>query len=271
MLRRRCWAFTSGDYWFRIYAKALVRGGDLGLLGRSWIVGLGTGFKEFPKVLEELGVRYEDVSGFAHVFRTYRVELVSGSPVTLVASAGGSGYAEAVVAMAGEADVGALIGVGLCGALNEALGIGDVVLPVGCVREDGLTGRYVKPGYPAVPNYSLLKHLEECLRREGLEPRTGLVVTTASTFTEGREWAEGLRRAGVLCVECEAAVVLTLARLCRIPAAVALVVSDSVVEGKEAFTSEDLKVGLKDAFARVVRAGLKAVAGFGSLKTGSSP
>jgi len=257
-LGSRCWAFTSGDYWFRVVARGLVRGGDLSSLGGAWVVGLGIGFEEFPRLLRGWGIEYEDVSGSAHVFRTYRLRLAGGGEVALIASAGGGGYAEAVAAMASEAGVKALVGVGLCGALGEGLKVGDVVIPTGCVREDGVTGKYVGPGYPAVPDYGLLKRLESSLRGEGLNPIPGLVVTTSSTFREGRDWAEGLWRVGALCVECEAAVIMTLARLCRVPAAVALVVSDSVVRGEEAFSWGELRVRLKESLAKTLRAALEA-------------
>lgn len=259
----RCEAFTSSKYWFKVVASGFVRGGDLSILSDAWVVGLGTGFTTFPKILSEVG-SVEDVTGGAHVFRTYNVSL-SGRKVTVVVSAGGSGYAEAIVAMASERGVKALVGVGLCGALSDELSIGDVVIPTGSVREDCLTDRYVPPGYPATPDYGLLKELEESLRRYGLNPIPGTIVTTASTFTESREWAENHRRRGVLCVECEASVIFTLARLCRIPSAIALVVSDSVIKEEEAFTGGEARARMRRTLELVTRAALDASASFAEL------
>ncbi len=254
----RCEAFTSSKYWFKVVASGFVRDGNLSILSDAWVVGLGTGFTTIPQILSESG-SMEDVTGGAHVFKTYNA-LWGGKHVTAVVSAGGSGYAEAVVAMAGERGVKALIGVGLCGALSDELRIGDVVIPTGSVREDCLTDRYVPPGYPATPDYGLLKELEGSLRRYGLNPIPGTIVTTASTFTESKEWAESHRRRGALCVECEASVIFTLTHLCRIPSAIALVVSDSVSKEEEAFTGGEARPRLKRNLELVVRAALDTAA-----------
>ena len=262
MGRPRCWAFTSSPYWFRVIASGLVRGGDLSILSDAWVVGLGTGFKAIPKVLSGSG-DVEEVTGGAHVFRTYNASW-SDKHVTAVVSAGGAGYAEAVVAMASERGVKALVGVELCGALSSELRVGDVVTPTGSVREDCLTSKYVPPEYPAVPDYTLLKELEEGLRRYGLNPIPGVIVTTASTFTESREWAESHGRRGAICVECEASVIFTLTHLCRIPSAIALVVSDSVVKEEEAFTGGEAQPRMRESLELVVRAALDTVAKYAS-------
>ena len=254
----RCEAFTSSKYWFKVVASGFVRGGDLSILSDAWVVGLGTGFTAIPKILSKSG-GMEDVTGSAHIIRTYNA-LWGGKHVTAVASAGGSGYAEAIVAMASERGVKALIGVGLCGSLSNELRIGDVLIPTGSVREDCLTNRYVPLGYPATPDYGLLKELDESLRKYGLNPIPGTIVTTASTFTESKEWAESHRRRGVLCVECEASVIFTLTHLCRIPSAIALVVSDSVIKEEEAFTGGEVRSRMRENLELVMRAALDTAA-----------
>ncbi len=85
----RCDIFTTGEHWFNTVARALVRNGDLGLLGDYWILGLGTGFGVYNKFVEDA----VDVTGTANVLRastgTYR-----GVRVSFIASAGGGVYTE---------------------------------------------------------------------------------------------------------------------------------------------------------------------------------
>ncbi len=264
----RCEAFTSGEYWFRVIASGIVRNGDLSILSDAWLVGLGTGFTIIPKVLGELG-GVEDVTGGAHVIRTYN-GLWSGKRVTALVSAGGGGYAEGIVAIASKRGVKALVGVGLCGALSDELRIGDVVIPTGSVREDCLTNRYAPPEYPAIPDYTLFKELERNLRRYGLNPTPGIIVTVASTFTESKEWAENHRRRGVLCVDCESSVIFTLTQLCRIPSAIVLIVSDSVIREEEAFTEGRTRPYLRRSLELAVRAALDTITKYASVTASAS-
>lgn len=49
-----------------------------------------------------------------------------------------------------------VIRVGSCGALQPEIGLGDLIVGEGIVRDDGLTKKYAPEIYPAVPSFSLL-------------------------------------------------------------------------------------------------------------------
>lgn len=50
-----------------------------------------------------------------------------------------------------------VIRVGSAGAMQSGIGLGQLIISEGAVRDDGLTKNYVPNGYPAVPDFELLK------------------------------------------------------------------------------------------------------------------
>ncbi len=118
----------------------------------------------------------------------------------------------------------------MCGALQRDLEVDNIVLPIAVMRNEDTSDHYVDKRYPAVANYYLLKLIEEELRSRGYRPKVGIMITTSFTFTEGIDWARRLEELGILCIECETSVIYALSTLCRMTAAVALIVNDHVIE-----------------------------------------
>lgn len=58
-----------------------------------------------------------------------------------------------------------VIRVGSCGALQPEIGLGDLIVGEGIVRDDGLTKKYAPEIYPAVPSFKLLAWLKNMHRR----------------------------------------------------------------------------------------------------------
>lgn len=50
-----------------------------------------------------------------------------------------------------------VIRVGSAGAMQSGIGLGQLIIGEGVVRDDGLTKNYVPNGYPAVPDFGLLR------------------------------------------------------------------------------------------------------------------
>ncbi|RLE55079.1 MAG: hypothetical protein DRJ40_08965 [Thermoprotei archaeon] len=221
--------FTASDYWFEMCADILVQEGNLELTSRYWVVGLGSGFRTLHKLLQEP----RDITGTAHITKVH-IGKYRSIKVTTVAIAGGPIYTEWVVALAWRRGVRAMIGVGLCGALDEELEVGDVVVPTGAIREENTTQQYVPREYPAVPDYRLLRIVQDVLKEMYPELRThyGVVLTTPATFVEEPDWGRRWNMYRVLAVECEVSVLYTLTYLANIPCIALLVVSDHVTKSR---------------------------------------
>ncbi len=248
--------FTASDYWFKMCADILVQGGNLELTSRYWVVGLGSGFRTLHKLLQEP----RDITGPTHIARVH-VGRYRGIEVTTIAIAGGPIYTEWVVALAWRRGVEAMIGVGLCGALSQGLEIGDVVIPIGAVREENTTEHYVPRQYPAVPDPILLRILQDVIEEKYLEIKThyGIIMTTPTTFREEATWGSNWSKYRVLAVECEISVLYTLTYLANIPCTAILVVSDHVTKPRPYKELKKLEPLIAQNYEKIARIALETL------------
>ena len=120
------------------------------------------------------------------------------------------------------------IRIGSCGALQEGMSVGDLVISTGSVRLETTTNWFVHEGYPAVAHYEAVLALEEAASRLGHRHHVGITATAPGFFgAQGRpipqlpirypDFANEMARQGVLNFEMEASALLVLAGLggCR--------------------------------------------------------
>jgi len=150
----------------------------------------------------------------------------AGEPVAVTST--GIGSPSAAIALEELARVGAetFLRVGSCGAIQEHVGIGDLVITTGAVRQEGTSDEYVRKDYPATAHDEAVTALVTAAERLGHEYHLGVTCSTDS-FYAGQSRAgfdgfraagaedriEALREAGVLNFEMEASAILTLAGL----------------------------------------------------------
>lgn len=125
-----------------------------------------------------------------------------------------------------------ILAVGWCGALQEAVLIGDVVLPTGAVSEEGTSAHYPLGDCERGPSVGLHGPLGGVLRREGFAVHEGEVWSTDAPYRETLGKVAAYRGRGVLGVEMEAAALLTVARYREVRLAMALTVSDDLSRRK---------------------------------------
>ena len=140
----------------------------------------------------------------------------------------GMGGPSTSIAIEELAELGAdtFIRVGSCGALNENINCGDLIICTGAMRQDGTADEFIDKSYPAMANYEIVEALIEACERLNLNYHVGISCTTG-TFYIGQArpgfknfWQskydnriKDLRAAGVLCYEMETAAVFTIASL----------------------------------------------------------
>lgn len=144
--------------------------------------------------------------------------------------------------------VSTLVRVGNSGGLAPDLSLGELVVSTGAVRDDGTSASYVTPSYPAVADHRVVGALLDAARAAGQPCRAGITwsvdafyarnavvtpdgalapMTGAAYWTESHaRRIEDMRAAGVLNVEMEAGILLTLAGLHGVRAGCLCVVSD---------------------------------------------
>jgi hypothetical protein len=120
-----------------------------------------------------------------------------------------------------------LVFLGWCGALSEAVAIGDLLLPASAFIDEG-TSRHYAAASESAPSPSLMQCLSEVGRAHGIGVRPGAVWTTDAPFRETREKVLAYRRRGALAVEMECSALFTLGTFRAVEVAALLVVSDDL-------------------------------------------
>jgi uridine phosphorylase len=171
-----------------------------------------------------------------------------GLPVT--AASTGVGAPSTAVLVEELVKVGArtFLRVGNSGGLAAWLGLGDLVVTTGAVRDDGTSRSYVVPEYPALADHEIVAALLAAARERGHACHAGITWSldafyvrnavlaadgSLASMSAGGFWTrshaeriEAMRAARVLNCEMEAGVLLTLAGLFGLRAGCICVVSD---------------------------------------------
>jgi uridine phosphorylase len=161
---------------------------------------------------------------FATVTGTYR-----GQRVSIVSTGIGTDNVEIVVVeILAITERPTFIRVGTSGALQEGIGLGDLIISSGSVRLEATTGFFVHEGYPALAHHEAIVALIEAAERLGHRYHVGVTATAPGFFgAQGRpipqlpirypDLAKEMARQRVLNFEMEASALLVLATLagCR--------------------------------------------------------
>jgi len=182
--------------------------------------------------------------------REYHVLTGECDGLPLSAASTGIGAPSTAILIEELANLGAatLIRIGNSGALEPSLGLGDLVITTGAVRDDGTSRSYVIPEYPAVAHYRVVGALTRAAEAAGVSWRAGITWSLDAFYARNALLGEGgrlspmshrgywtpaqeeriraMQAAGVLNCEMEAGVLLTLAGLFGLRAGCLCVVSD---------------------------------------------
>lgn len=116
------------------------------------------------------------------------------------------------------------IRIGTCGALQDYVKLGDVIIATAGVRGDGTSREYFPLEYPAVADFHLLECLVKAAEARGVKPHVGIVrghdAFYAESILASQDWLALDRpwiQSNVLSVENETPTLFTLStvRKCR--------------------------------------------------------
>jgi len=148
--------------------------------------------------------------------REFRTITGSYRGMPVAATSTGIGGPSTAIAVEELVQVGAevLVRIGSAGAMQPHVRIGDLVVPVAAVREDGASSMYVPPGYPAVADHELVGALLAAARELGYTAHCGLARSHDSFYTDREdELMRFWSKKGVLASDMESAPLFTVARL----------------------------------------------------------
>jgi len=132
-----------------------------------------------------------------------------------------------------------LIRVGTCGAIQEDLEVGQVILVTGSSGDFGANRSYFDDlHYAAISDFSLLLDAYEAAKKLNIDTMQGPIFSTDTFYdTQPDRWNKWTEH-GILAVEMETQILLTLGARYGVRTLSILTVSDNIITGKSSSTQE---------------------------------
>lgn len=128
-----------------------------------------------------------------------------------------------------------IIRIGTCGALDENIKIGDLVVVDRVIRGDGVTPYYVDKNFQTLADKKISDTLYDVAKGMGVNVHRGLAWTTDALLRETKEIVEAKRKEGAIAADMVSSTLLTIAQIYNVGAAAILAVSDNVITGEMGF------------------------------------
>ncbi|MEW5759002.1 MAG: hypothetical protein AB1755_06020 [Candidatus Omnitrophota bacterium] len=148
-----------------------------------------------------------------------------------------------------------IIRAGSCGAMDEKIQVGDVVIVKDVIRGDGVTPYYVKEDFKSEADKNVTGALVKACESLGVKYHLGTVWVTDALLRETRELVEEKRVKGAIAVDMVSSTMLTIAKLNQVRAGCILAVSDNLITGELGFINPKYY----DAESSIVKVSLAAV------------
>ena len=184
----------------------------------------------------------------------------SADGITMINFGMGSPNAATVMDLLSAISPKAVLFLGKCGGLKRKNQLGDLVLPIAAIRDEGTSNDYLPPQVPALPAFALQRAVSTMIRDLELDYWTGTVYTTNRRVWEhDDEFKEKLRAMRCMAIDMETATVFAAGFANRIPCGALLLVSDQpmIPEGVKTEAS-DAKVSA-DYVRNHIKVGIEAL------------
>lgn len=152
----------------------------------------------------------------------------------------------------------AVLFLGMCGGLHDSLQVGDFILPMAAIRDEGVSRHFIPPQVPSLPTFKIQKFVSQILVEEGRDYRTGVVHTTDYRFWEfDPQFKRMLYEERAIAIDMECAALFSVGFVSKVPIGALLLVSDlplkeGGIKTKESsrrvfhnFTEFHIKVGIR--------------------------
>lgn len=138
-----------------------------------------------PERTEKIAKYFENPKEIAcnREFRTWTGTL-DGTPVAVTSTGIGGPSAAIAIEELHQCGADTMMRVGTCASTSPKVSAGDIVIPCGAVRMEGVGCHYLPLEFPAVPDFQMLKALEEAVIEIGYPYDTGVTITKASFSTQ---------------------------------------------------------------------------------------
>ncbi|SMO59734.1 AMP nucleosidase [Saccharicrinis carchari] len=151
----------------------------------------------------------------------------SADGVTIINFGMGSPNAATIMDLLSAIDPKAVLFLGKCGGLKKKNQLGDLILPIAAIRNEGTSNDYLPAEVPALPAFSLQRAVSTTIRDYGRDYWTGTVFTTNKRVWEYDErFKKYLVKTRTMAIDMETATIFTVGFANEIPVGALLLVSD---------------------------------------------
>jgi AMP nucleosidase len=152
---------------------------------------------------------------------------VSADGVTLINFGMGSPNAATVMDLLSAIHPQAVLFLGKCGGLKKKNKLGDLIIPIAAIRNEGTSDDYLPAEVPALPAFNLQRAVSSVITDHARDYWTGTVFTTNKRVWEYDDrFKKYLERTRAMAIDMETATIFTVGFANHIPAGALLLVSD---------------------------------------------
>ncbi len=147
--------------------------------------------------------------------------------ITIINFGMGSANAATIMDLLGAINPKAVLFLGKCGGLKKKNKLGDFILPIAAIRNEGTSDNYLPAEVPALPAFSLQRAVSSSIRDHAKDYWTGTVFTTNRRVWEhDNVFKKYLKSTRSMAIDMETATIFTVGFANGIPAGALLLVSD---------------------------------------------
>jgi AMP nucleosidase len=147
--------------------------------------------------------------------------------ITMINFGMGSANAATIMDLLSAIRPRAVLFLGKCGGIKKKNKLGDFILPIAAIRNEGTSDNYLQPEVPALPAFSLQRAVSSNIRDHGKDYWTGTVFTTNRRVWEhDSAFKRYLKKTRCMAVDMETATLFTVGFANKISSGALLLVSD---------------------------------------------
>ncbi len=147
--------------------------------------------------------------------------------ITLINFGMGSANAATIMDLLSAIQPLAVLFLGKCGGLKKKNKLGDLILPIAAIRNEGTSNDYLPAEVPALPAFSMQRAVSSTIREHEKDYWTGTVFTTNRRVWEhDNDFKKYLKSTRSMAIDMETATIFTVGFANKIPTGALLLVSD---------------------------------------------
>ncbi|PIP54730.1 MAG: AMP nucleosidase [Bacteroidetes bacterium CG23_combo_of_CG06-09_8_20_14_all_32_9] len=187
----------------------------------------------------------------------------TANDITIINFGMGSPNAATIMDLLSAITPKAVLFLGKCGGIKKKNKLGDLILPIAAIRNEGTSNDYLPPEIPALPAFSLQRSVSSAIRDHHRDYWTGVVFTTNKRVWEHDErFKRYLEKTRAMAIDMETATIFIVGFANGISTGALLLVSDQPMistgiktaesdkKVTEKFVEDHIKIGI-DALTEI--------------------